>query len=1147
MQLTNAKNYLSQQVDRENIRARFAEIFHRKGVMAAIANKAFRNLELKKERAGKESDDNGIYHYFLIGHLFKHIDTKAFFASVLNADETKQVPSRFRALQSFEFDFGPDFFTLLKSVRNVNSHYIHTFDCLRVDRLTPKLWKFIREAFELSSILSFINEYEMSAAAYFEDDMREEKLIAFWCDKFFPNTVYQSTVRKSFGNLTKSKAIDFLLTIDVDTPITWELSPGHQLFTIDSGRYLSFHATMVVISLSLYKNEANQLISKIKGFKRNDDNAYKSKRRIFTELSKRFSSQDNDHEQLHLVKFRDIIQYLNHYPTPWSEMLEPDKHPDAAARSLKESIVDMEIRRLYPEVFITGSNEEQERFAIYARYRLFGEVIKGRYKKSFISANFSSAESGKFEDVIYTSDEVKGLRRKLADLRNAQVIDGRRRKEIEKVKRALADAKSLPNQEVEKLANRLHSGLFFISYGRNQDRFMEFALRYLLEAAYFGPEAKACSYQFYTTEEQQDFLANAKNSSPKATYDKLKFHHGKSVHFITYADHLKKYPDWDTPFVVRNNAVQVEVPIDLEGPQGHPVYKVLTIQRAVMPYLLAHAMYHAERGTPAGQKLISAFYMRYHSQIEADMTFLSERTAITSIEKSRLKKRFPKRLLHNYHGGSNPQPYTTPLRALLEDANAQEERYALLLAEAKKKGIGAEFTKRNKGKQFKLRFLRRAWHELYFKKSYARQVALHDGQHHKSFHITRDEFNDFSRWMFAFDEVPQYKHQLEKLFSAKGFFHITSFRSLFDSGRSLEDFYYKTKQIFKTWLEEESKKSAVPKLRDLSAFKQQIDRPDLFINLSEFINFLIDTGTLSKDASGHIQYHCASNFPFLHSHFYEVSTLSGASATFRKRIGKHRLEDALLYEIAMHYLKMDTQVIQHARHHVGVIQQEDVELDLKDSKGNGLYKLSIPFHKISAFTELLTHKAKQEANPRFRNSSFLGNLKEYINLAQDEKEVKPICQVLARTGTLFYDDLHKINGHLVSQSIQFTQVVMALERYFISKGGVSLFNKDYIDFSKLPILMGYFENKKETRNKAFHFDVPKQTYRSLIFDIEKKFITNEVKPVGAKKWQDLPIEIRAILELFLNQLHEHFFGRKATDGVNRRRQAEDKYMNEVVN
>src|SRR5690606_29026742 len=111
-------------------------------------------------------------------------------------------------------------------------------------------------------------------------------------------------------------------------------------------------------------------------------------------------------------------------------------------------------RRLYPDVFITGSNEEQERFAIYARYRLFGEVIKGRYKKSFISANFSSAESDKFEDVIYTSDEVKGLRRKLADLRNAQVIDGRRRKEIEKVKRALADAKSLPNQEVEKLANR---------------------------------------------------------------------------------------------------------------------------------------------------------------------------------------------------------------------------------------------------------------------------------------------------------------------------------------------------------------------------------------------------------------------------------------------------------------------------------------------------------------------------------------------------------------------------------------------------------------------------------------------------------------------------------------------------------------------
>ena len=72
----------------------------------------------------------------------------------------------------------------------------------------------------------------------------------------------------------------------------------------------------------LYKGEAEKLISKIKGFKRNEDKKENSKRNIFTFFSKKFSSQDINSEEAPLIKFRDIIQYLNRYPVVWNHEIE---------------------------------------------------------------------------------------------------------------------------------------------------------------------------------------------------------------------------------------------------------------------------------------------------------------------------------------------------------------------------------------------------------------------------------------------------------------------------------------------------------------------------------------------------------------------------------------------------------------------------------------------------------------------------------------------------------------------------------------------------------------------------------------------------------------------------------------------------------
>ena len=1138
MESTDPKTDLNQQVNQERIRLRFAEFFHRKGVMGAIVNKAFRNLELK--RAGAGAAHNQVIHYFLIGHLFKHIDTKAFFAPVLDGSETKQIPSQFQALQAADFNIAEPFFNLLEAIRDINSHYIHTFDRLRLEALEPALWHFIREAFELSSILSLMDEKDITAQDYFADSDREVKLVTFWCEKFFPNEEHQKTVRKEFLQLNKTRAMDRLLTVDVDSPLEWEVTPGSPIFTIAPGRYLSFYASMEVACMSLYKNEANQLISKVKGFKRNDDNPHMSKRRIFTGLSKRFSSQDNDNEHQHLVRFRDVITYLNHYPTPWNSLLEPGGGDPSASHALKEAVVTMEVKRLYPEVYGPDTEIDPERFSVYAKYHLFGDAIKGNYKKAYITAGFSVREVEEFNDILYTSSEARGLRRKLSDLQNAKV---KKTREIREAERELAKAQELPNKEVEKLLQRLQSGQFFSSYGRNQDRFMEFALRYLLETEYFGPEAKVCAYQFYTTEEQQDFLAETKASASKQAYDKLKYHQGKLVHFIGYADHLKKYPYWDTPFVVRNNSVQVYLPVSA-GADGRSHDITLTIQRALVPYFLEHSLYVANSQSGAGRQLISDYYRDYIGQLSGHLSFLTNHSTITAEKKTELKKYLPKRLLHTYHGGGQPQPRAASLSAVLEDALIQEERYASLLADARKNGTEAVFTKRNKGKQFKLRFIRKAWNELYFKESYAKQVALHGGEHHKSFHITRDEYNDFCRWMFAFDEVPQYKKQLEKLFTAKGFLQVATFRTMFDGGQSLDDWYRKTKHAFKTWLGSVSTKPTPAVKPTLANFETYRNKSHLFINLSSFITFLTGKGVLQRSASRQIQYRCAKNFLFLHELFYATDEKAGVSATFRKRLARHRLEDALLYELAGNYLNVDDRVQQRVQHHVGVIQQKDVELDLKDARGKHLYTLVVPFHKIKAFTELLTHKEGQETNPKNRQTSFLGNLKAYIQHAKDEKEIKSIAKELHNTGKLMYDGLHKINTHLATQSIKFVEVAMALERYYIEKDGIHIRRENRISFDEIPSLKNYVQSRE--RNKAFHFGVPEQTYHSLITRVEQQFIANEVKPLGVTSWDHLPIVIRNICELFIAELRRQFYDRNITGGVARRDHARARYLKEVV-
>src|SRR5690606_16371196 len=164
-----------------------------------------------------------------------------------------------------------------------------------------------------------------------------------------------------------------------------------------------------------------------------------------------------------------------------------------------------------------------------------------------------------------------------------------------------------------------------------------------------------------------------------------------------------------------------------------------------------------------------------------------------------------------------------------------------------------------------------------------------------------------------------------------------------------------------------------------------------------------------------------------------------------------------------------------------------------------------------------------------------------------EKDVQTICNdFLSKSKPLTYDNLHTINTHLMNQAVQFTEVIMVLERYFVGKEKKKLrTNKKNIPFSKIVGLRTYDEDGM-LRNKAFHFGVPEQPYRRYLFDIEKKFIANEIKPTDAARWEDIPKEARNVLDQLLKLLHDHFFDIRVGDRKARKIQAQEKYVRDIL-
>lgn len=1129
-------------------------IFDFKGIVASIAEKSMINIDVKTDNT---VDAQQRLHYFAIGHTFKNIETELIFDKVLDEDAQKMIPTKFLSLQEKNFDIHPDIKTLVYDIRNINSHYVHELEKIKLDHINPNVIRFIKESFEFAVLQVLLSEKEISYKDFIGKSNPEKEFVDFLHDKFYTlnnpkknlnssdlknlnareleqqkkQNEYKS-IRNNFKALSKDEAIEALLLVDVYEDFDWKLFDSHTIFKITSGKYLSFYACLFLLTMFLYKSEANQLISKIKGFKLNDDKKFRSKKNIFSFFSKKLTSQDINSEEKNLVIFRDIIQYLNRYPITWNKEIELEAKLPLMTNLLKKEIIDMEIKRSYPDFSCN------DRFLVFAKYQIWGKKYLGdSVKKEYIKMSFTDKEIDDFNYEINVCPELKGAHEKLLKLESSRK---RNEKEINKTIQNIREleSKNNPNPITEKLRTRIEKNLLFVSYGRNQDRFMDFATRYLAENNYFGAEAEFKAYRFFTTDEQNNELEKLQETLTKKEFDKLKYHQGKLVHFTTFQNHLNRFPGWDTPFVIENNAIQVKLNL-VNGNQ-----KIVSIQRGLMVFLLEHSLY-SDKIENIGKEMLQKYYFEHQKEFDKSKLLLSQQNYITQDEKTAFKKILPKRLLHNYLPAlTNNQENVNTLKLLLDKAQKSEDRYKNLLNKAKNEGNYDDFIKRNKGKQFKLQFIRKAWHWMYFKQSYQEQIAF-SGEHHKRYHITKEEFNDFSRFIFAFDEVANYKDYLNDMLYNKGFFDNNEFKIIFESCGSLDQLYDKTKRKYEEWLKKEEPIRNIEGKYLLENYEHFFDDQMFYINITHFIAFLKNKNYLTQN----FEYKSSENKKYLIGAYYYKNTLEKSEykthGKLYNKLKEVKLEDCLLYEMALQYLNKDKTVCQTTRTNIVEIMTQNVVFDIKDKNNNHLYKLEVPFKKIDNYTGLIRHKVWKEG--RF-DGSFLSDIVVYLEKVKNHKDVKSVYQDFTKNmfdKVLSLDGLTKIEGHIISNSVKFTNLALHMEAYFIFKDKIVILKKNRIECSEIKKLELFFDSK--TRNKAFHFEIPARSYEDVIKEIERKFVSDEVGKEQLTSYSKLSKSSKMVCNVFLQSIHNDYYDSKEKDSKKKTKDAEEKYFLNIIN
>jgi|WetSurMetagenome_2_1015567.scaffolds.fasta_scaffold05766_2 hypothetical protein len=1072
-------------------------------------------------------------YYFSIGHALKKIDYNATFKCEFSKDRDEKIPTRFLNLCSNSFDDKRVKYMdlLIGDIRNICSHYLHNFDKISIsDNFTYKengktITLLLEEVFA-----SFLNEaFELAVrqtCSKGKNDETDKDVVAFLCDKFF--------IGKNL-NISKDEAIKRVLyiVVDKDSPV---MDGSHVLFTAHKGTYLSFYACLFFLSMFLYKHEAVKLISRIKGFKRSDK-VFSEKRDLFTFYSKKVSSRDVTNEEEPLVKFRDIIQYLSHYPTVWNDflLLNPE---NTHVKDLLNGIVAMESKRLFPKMFVNPV--KAGRFIIYVKYHLFVSLYsKKALEREYFDAELTGAEEEKFNKIVSNSRELLGVCKKLNDLRSSAQANREDTEKEAKIKACKEQIKELVNNgtnaELEKIAKRIDSNLFISSYGRNQDRFMTFAMRYLAETMYFGDDALFEIYRFETIKEQVDFFNEAKKELNKKQYDRIRMKHGRVTEFVTYQDLVKNHSGM--PFVFENNAIQVFIPkeeqsinaIDRDKLNGLGTFYV--IQRSLMVYLLEHALFHDEE--ISFRDLITRYDEVRHDKLDEYNKELNSDVSLSAERKKEMKKLLPKRLLNHYlpAESDNSLSAKASFYDLIDKTEEQGKRYTSLRKQAEKGHYLEYFDKKNKGKSYKLVFVWEAWNRMFFADIFREQVAeSSDGKNHKHFNVTRDEYKIFMKWMYGLGDTPQYKDCLQRLFQPKKFFENNDFKLLFERGNSLDDFYQSTLQLYKQWADRQSLPNKENKYK-LENYVDLLDSNIVYINLHTFMDVMRERNILNLKPNGHNKYKTYSNIKYLIDFYYISATFDSGyegkdKKEYRKlynKLNSVRIEDALLYEIAIKYLISANSNNNNYRIKTSVTNFYDryILYPIKDNHTHQrLYDVSIPFNNIDAFDRLIILN---------NESDMVKQLKEYLSEEKyvtvfSTEEMRTIRNSFIENNVITYNNLVKVTQKLQGESLQFSNLILAIERYYFNSKNISLKDEDggYFSFDS-SILCDEDHGKSEfneIRRAACHFDIPPQPYRTYMKKMEQKFIEKYIVPSLPMSWNSMNCSLQDVCRMFMVTLNQ---------------------------
>ena len=1154
--------------------SKFNELFENKCNLCSISEKAFRNLQLKVSRFSKDNAkknyicDNtklqpSAVHYFAIGHTFKNFDVNDVFEMKVDGNSLNKTATKFRHLLDTKDNRENGFFDidrifkLIQDIRHINSHYIHDFENIAIDD-SDNLFIFLKESFELASL-------NVSGIIGKED--QNKKLANFLYDKF------HLSIKK---NSTKDECIEDILFIDntkEDKKTEWTLKNGKKAFDINPNKYLSFYACLFLLSMFLYKDESNLLISRIKGFKRNGTEKEQAKRNVFTFYSKKLSSQDIDSEESDLVKFRDIIQYLNKYPYAWTKAYNDKEISREFKDKFIKNILKFEIERALlnndKNRFYFIKDEEKEAFYLYTMYQVWG-LDKSKFKKM----SFTLSQIDNFNNVITHSLKIQGILKEQKELIKKYGKFDKKVKDLEtKLKTAIKTDKvnaekeikargkeiGMPASfEIEKIKTRFYNGKLFNSYGRNTDKFMKYATRFLAENKFFGEEAKFKCYKWFTSDEQNVDIIKLKGSLSKKEFDSLKYHQGRLIEYIKYSDFLEKKEHNYIPFVIQNNAIQVKITID-------GFERILSIQRKLMVNLLHYALsdYSSQKKSSdplsnrsinnLGLDLITSYYKEYKNDFNNGIEYLKQIEEIDTNKFSNLNKLFPKRLLHNYSSNYEYKaPEISVNKQFLEKTKEQNKKYNELYEEAKNKDILEDFLKKNKGKKYKLDFIKKAWNQMYFKEIYLEQTNIAKS-HHKGFNITKEEYNDFCKAMYSFngyDDV--YKKFLTDLFKSKKFLDNQEFKTLFNDSECLEDLYIKTIKAYEKWLDNSSHIKNTEEKFKLNCYKF-INEPNkhiLYINISHFLSFLKKQNKINVK-NNQIRYillyqHKSVLIQEYYLDYKFINKNDKASLRLFNKLNDIRFEDVLLYEIAIWYFELDKTTVKNLKN-IDVRKIYNSDITYKFNK----ISVVVPFKKLLDF-ELWLNRDYEKSKSKKNNGTYITKISTYLDIL--EKEIKTsytncheskrvdlndlteVMNSYSENKTLSLDSFYKFNTHLVNNARKFSRIWLVLEEYYIKKydKDLNIIFKDHrIEYEELEFLKNYkrksSKNMRDMRNAAFHINIPMNySFHLAIKMIGKRFIQEEIKTLP-KSVSVLSKDIQSVCGEFINILYPIKYSKSDSD------------------